>query len=237
MKAKFWIYYVGCVLPLLLVPGVCLAITMRIQIGLLGNNYPMGAMLFGGVAGVVLMLVLWIRLMFMVGEAEIKEVQKFFFGLLGFEVLAIGLTFLIMKLGTPEIYDRESLAFEFVEKPTIDFSGTWEGSWADSRKDETMKITLVLSQAGSSVEGSIVDGSGVEWRVIEGVVSGSKINIFYERSGAWPGAGATLLGDFEGGTVFGNYFAHDAPRTGWASKGAWEATRTSTVESDERKGD
>lgn len=122
-------------------------------------------------------------------------------------------------------YDRVSLEFDVVRSPTINVSGTWKGEWSDPRKDVKQEITLTLQQQGNSVEGMIIDDTGTKWRIIEGVVSGDSLNLFYDKEFAWRSAGATLLGSLENGQLSGHYYGHERPKPGWSSKGPWHATK------------
>ena len=140
-----------------------------------------------------------------------------------FDVLAFLTGQLIALPSQP--YDRTSLKFEAVHAPAIDVSGTWEGEWTDPRIKVTQAITLTLQQKGNSVAGTIVDDSGTKWGIIEGVVSGDRLNLFYAKEMAWRSAGATLLGSLKNGQLTGYYYGHERPKRGWASKGPWHATK------------
>lgn len=215
---------------LLLLPLVSVAVMNMIQVNLLGNHHPLGSTLlagvvgiFGAVAGVVWGLVA-------LGEGALKRARRILLGAVAFDVLAIPIVMLIVKIATPQVYDRESLALEKVVAPIGDVSGTWQGEWTDPRKDLTSAITLTLTQSGNSVTGVIQDEKGRRWEILEGVASGTALNLFYDQAfPSLPSSGATLVGEIEGDTISGKYFGHERPLPGWASSGSWAVKRWGKV--------
>ena len=194
---------------------------------ILGNSYPITEILVGGGFGLFIMMSICVT--FLVSSARTRRIVLCV--LVAGDLLAILGLFLFNYIVTPKIYDRESLKIQRVVSPDADLTGTWVGTWTDPRKEFTEMITLTLTQSGNSMSGTIVDEGGTQWRIIEGVVSGSELNLFYDRDFGWPGAGATLLGSIEGDTISGNYYGHERPRRGSSSSGPWEAVR-STVKTD-----
>ncbi len=155
--------------------------------------------------------------------APLAERGKLLRAMAIFDVLALVTSQLITLPGHP--YERTALKFEAIHVPAIDVSGTWAGEWTDPMKKVTQAITLTLQQEGNNVAGTIADESGTKWRIIEGVVSGDRLNLFYDREMAWRSAGATLLGSLKDGRLTGFYYGHDRPKRGWAAKGPWHATK------------
>lgn len=122
-------------------------------------------------------------------------------------------------------YKREFLKWENVGPATVDLNGEWTGTWTDPSKNFTETISITLRQDGNKLSGQIVDRRQRTFRIIEATVSGAKVNIFYDLENSFRGRGATLLGTFQNDRLSGEYFAHDRPKSGFASKGIWEVTR------------
>jgi len=229
-RQKLWTLRIVSIPVLLLLPFACGLVAAAIGERLLGNSYPLGEAMIGMVAGFVAMIVLSPWTVFARQDGGLKRRIRVLTGIAAFEILGLPLVLAISALSDSllraKAYDRASLKLDPIVKPTVDVSGTWNGSWTDPRQDFTETITLNLTQSQNSVTGSIVDERGGEWRIIEGVVSGAQLNLFYDRDfPAWPGAGATLRGGITNNSIKGNYYAHERPRRGWASSGPWVVTR------------
>ena len=142
----------GSIPALLALPWVLVMVVYGIQSGLLGNSYPMGMVMLAAVVG---MFVRFVFLPFVVllkwGAGALGRAKKILFWVLLFDVLAIPVVMLIVKIATPKVYDRESLALVAMEAPEVDVSGIWVGEWTDPGKEMTSKITLTLTQTGGSV--------------------------------------------------------------------------------------
>ena len=218
--------WLGGIPVLLLVPWVCMVVVNGILRGLHGDSSPLMETMAAFVVGVVIVVVLSIWILVACGEDALPRAGRILLGVLAFDILAIPITILVVKIATPKIYDRKSLALESSVVAAVDLSGIWAGIWTDPRKDFTSKIVMTLTQSGNLVTGSIRDDTGKEWEILEGVVSGVQVNFFYDRvSSTRSGLGATLLGKVEGDSMTGSFFGHESPRPGWASTGPWEVKR------------
>jgi hypothetical protein len=231
-RQKVWTLRIVSIPVLLLLPFACGLVAAAIGERLLANSYPLGEAMTGMVAGFVAMIVLSPWTVFARQDAGLKKRVRVLIGIGAFEIIGLPLVLAISALSDSllraKAYDRASLKLDPIVKPTVDVSGTWNGSWTDPRKEFTETITLNLTQSQNSVTGSIVDERGGEWRIIEGVVSDNQVNLFYDREfPAWPGAGATLRGVITSNSITGNYYGHERPRRGWASSGPWVVTRAS----------
>ena len=127
-------------------------------------------------------------------------------------------------------YERADVAFAQLEEPAVDLSGTWEGKWVDPRRSYSEGIVLKLNQADGRVSGSITTETGMTFEVIDGVVSGHRLNIHYDVGfPAWSrrvGVGS-LIGAVSGDRLTGTWYAHERPKHGGAREGPWQASRIS----------
>ncbi|WP_395750334.1 hypothetical protein [Prosthecobacter sp.] len=131
-------------------------------------------------------------------------------------------------------YDRATLKFSKTKPATVNVSGTWTGKWTDPRAGYEEVISLTLEQTGNAISGTIHSAketmAGLKkervWGVIEGQVSGDRINLCYGRSEFQKYISGTLLGVCNEGKMSGEYFGHVAARTGGSSKGTWQASKT-----------
>ena len=124
-------------------------------------------------------------------------------------------------------YSRDKVAFDEIQSPTVDVSGVWHGNWTDTRKEFSEKIILSLQQNNSKVTGTIVSERKRSFDIVDGVVSGDRVNLYYNVSfPEWPlaGGGGTLVGTVENKKISGTWFAHERPKHGWSIDGPWEAT-------------
>lgn len=222
-NAKLWTLRLVSIPVVLLVPVVCLMIVTVVAERVWGNDFPIfetvGALIVSGITA----LCISIKTVFAPANAPLKEGCNVLAASVAFEVLAPFALWLFLLPGNP--YDREDLQFDVIAPASIDVTGTWEGSWTDPRKDFTEAITLTLLQSGHSVTGAISDAGGTKWLIIEGVVSGDRVNLFYNRQFAFRGRGATLLGSLKDGHLSGDYYTHESPKFGWSAKGGWQAVR------------
>src|SRR5262245_3991257 len=196
-RQKVWVVRAVSIPVLLLLPFACGLLAAAIGERLLGNSYPLGEAMTGMIVGFVAMIVLSPWTVFARQDGGLKSRIRVLVGLGAFEILGLPLVLVISALSdsllSAQAYDRASLKLAPIVQPTVEVSGSWNGSWTDPRKKFTETITLNLTQSQNSVTGSIVDERGGEWKIIEGVVSGDQLNLFYDRDfPAWPGAGATL---------------------------------------------
>jgi hypothetical protein len=131
-------------------------------------------------------------------------------------------------------YDRATLKFSETKPATVNVSGAWTGTWTDPRARYEEVISLTLAQTGNTVSGTIHSAkerlSGFtnerEWDIIEGQISGDRINLYYLRREFQRDVSATLLGVCKEGEMSGEYFGHVAARTGFSTKGTWQASKT-----------
>lgn len=133
-----------------------------------------------------------------------------------------------------EPYERASLKFSEVTPATVNVTGVWKGTWTDPRAGYEEVISLTLEQTGNAISGTIHSAKETmagfkkerEWGIIEGQISGDRINLYYGRSEFRRDISGTLLGVCKEGEMSGEYFGHVAARTGGSSKGAWHVTKT-----------
>ncbi len=130
-------------------------------------------------------------------------------------------------------YDRETLKFGEIKPTLLNVTGAWTGSWTDPRRDYKEIITFNLEQSGNTISGTIhsVEQSRVgfkkpyEWDVIDGHISGDRINLYYGRRDFRKDITATLLGVCKQDEMSGEYFGHVAAKVGFSSKGIWQVHR------------
>lgn len=131
-------------------------------------------------------------------------------------------------------YDRAALQFNEIKPAKTNVTGTWKGTWTSPRTEYTEDITLTLEQTGNTITGAIhsekerVPGSKkeAEWDIIEGQISGDRVNLYYKRRFTFRmDVTATLLGVCKQDEMSGEYFGHVAARRGGSSKGTWQASR------------
>lgn len=196
---------------------------------LLGNSYPLGETMLALVFGTIVAGGLSSVTVFARRGLPSRRAIRILTALVAFDVLAIPGALLVCNLLTSKPYERKDLKPALGLPATVDVTGTWRGSWTDPRKKITQSISLKLNQSGNEITGTIVDGEGNRFRIIEGMAGGTEINLFYDRaSPAWPSGGATLIGRLEAGRLSGSYYAHQRPRPGGASSGPWHADRVTT---------
>jgi len=131
-------------------------------------------------------------------------------------------------------YNRETLKFSEIKPATVNVTGTWTGTWKDPRAGYEEVISLTLAQMGNTISGTIHSAKETmaglkkerEWDIIEGHISGDRINLYYMRSEFRRDVSATLLGVCKVSEMSGEYFGHVAARTGGSSKGIWQASKT-----------
>ncbi len=222
--AKLWILRLLSIPMVLFFPIVCLLIVVTMADRIWGNEFPLIEV------SVTLLFSIGTAIWFSVGTVfasrtdPLNYCYRLLAAITGFNVAA---PFLLWLFLLPEkAYPRADLKFDTVVPPIIDVSGTWKGAWTDPRKNYTEAITLTLVQHDNVVTGSIVDEGGTNWLIIEGIVSGNRINLFYDRELAFRSHGATLLGTLNKGQLTGLYYVHESVKPGWSSKGAWQATRS-----------
>jgi hypothetical protein len=193
-----------------------------------GNEFPLGEAFLGACGGFAIMVALLIVTLIAYKTGSFRWLGATVAGMVVFDALAIPGTMLVTNWVVPRPYDRGSLRLDPTIPAAVDVTGVWEGTWTDPRQGFTEKIRLTLLQSRDGVAGSIIDGRGTKWRIIEGAVSGSEVNLFYDRDfPAWPGRGATLIGTVHGDGVAGNYFGHERARAGGSTSGSWQAERAS----------
>jgi hypothetical protein len=132
-------------------------------------------------------------------------------------------------------YDRETLKFGEIKPATVNVTGAWTGSWTDPRSRYSEVIKLTLEQTGNVVTGTIHSErdsvAGLkrerELDIIEGHVSGDRINLYYKLRFVFRAdATATLLGMCKQDEMSGEYVGHVAARPGGTSKGNWQVSRS-----------
>jgi hypothetical protein len=221
--AKLWILRLVSIPAALLFPVVCLLIVTVLAQRVWGNEFPMFETAIALILSGITALCISVKTVFAPRNAPLKQGYNALAATVAFEILAPFALWLFLLPGKP--YDRKDLQFDVMAPVSIDVTGTWDGSWTDPRKNFTEAITLTLLQSGHSVTGAISDAKGMKWLIVEGAVSGDRVNLFYDREFAFRSRGATLLGTLKDGLLTGDYYAHDSPKFGWSAKGAWQAAR------------
>lgn len=221
--AKLWFLRIASVPVVLFMPLAATGLT-----GVIAQEFGCDDWLLYSLMFVTLVLATCIAIalsvvtVFASSKAPLAERYKTLRVMVLVDALVLVSAWLISMPGRP--YDRATLKFDVLRAPTIDVTGTWTGEWIDPRMDFGETITLILEQDGSAVTGTIL-GGGTKWRIIEGVVSGDRLNLFYVSEFAFRSGGATLLGNLKDGQLSGHYYVHERRRAGWASKGSWHAAR------------
>lgn len=142
------------------------------------------------------------------------------------------LAFWVIRL-PEQPYERATLKFVELKPATVNVTGTWKGTWTDPRAGYEEVISLTLEQTGNTISGIIHSAKETmaglkrerEWEIIEGQISGDRINFYYGRSEFRRDVSGTLLGVCKEGEMSGEYFGHVAARTGGSSKGTWQASK------------
>lgn len=192
------------------------------------DEYPLGAMIFGFILG-ALLIVLFSSAVVIIWRARM---WRALFGLslllpmMSFGWIAYGR--MANYLSRP--YEREELVIQEIRPAQVSIAGRWEGSWTNPKGDVTEMITLQLNQNGNTVTGEIITETGRVFSIIDGVVSGYEVNLFYDNGpGEWslPGGVGSLLGNVGEDGMEGRWYAHERPPPGVSRDGPWNALKAS----------
>ena len=132
-------------------------------------------------------------------------------------------------------YTRAEVALIARDAPRVDLSGTWKGTWTNPKMSRRETVMLSLEQVGAEVAGTFTTDSGREFRVLEGVVSGDEVDLFYGVGGTeWGHRGGvgTLRGRVDGVTMECTWYAHSRPPRGASRQGPAAFGRVSEAEVD-----
>ncbi|MCF7787069.1 MAG: hypothetical protein K9N47_13165 [Prosthecobacter sp.] len=230
--AKIWLLRLAGIPITILVPMIGSNLLMYLCKWLLGD----GSLFFVSIP--ILVVLIWSTLR-MAGRTVFASREN----LLSHGIRRLGyaagfMAFLILAfwgIRIPERpYDRATLEFSETTPATVNVSGTWTGTWTDPRAGYEELISLTLDQTGNTISGTIHSEKermpGVkkerEWDIIDGQISGDRINLYYRRGDFRMDIPATLLGLCKQGEMSGEYFGHVAARTGFSTKGTWHVTKT-----------
>lgn len=218
---KLWTLRLLSIPVLLLFPVISAAMTSAVAERFWNNEFPMFELVVIVPLSFLIALGLSTVTVFASRNAILRPRFVLLAAVFGLEILVPAA--LVLYLLPSRARDREDVRFQTVEAPTIDVTGAWNGSWTDPLQNVTEGITLQLEQQGNTVSGSIVDAGGTRWQIEEGVVSGDRINLFYDREYAFRSRGATLVARLQEAQLKGEYYGHDPAKAGWSSKGTWQA--------------
>ena len=230
--AKIWLLRLAGIPITIIVPGLVANLLMYLCEWLLGY----GSLFFVSIP--ILVVIIWATYRVAGWTVFASRANLLSHGIhrvgyaVGFVAFLI-LAFWVIQL--PERpYDRAALKFSETKPATVNVSGTWVGTWTDPRAGYEEVISLILEQTGNTISGTIhsekerVPGykGEREWIIIEGQISGDRINLYYRRGDFRMDIPATLLGVCKQGEMSGEYFGHVAARTGFSTKGTWHVTKT-----------
>jgi hypothetical protein len=229
-QPKLWILRLASIPALLLLPVACAGVAVTAADQLLGDDFPLGAVMLATAIGIAAIIPLSVWTVFARRSVPLKHGVRVLVGIIAFDFLAFPVSALLCfwaaSLTTPTVHERATVRLKSVIPPRVDITGTWQGSWTDPKMKATETITLTVSQTGALVTGTIADERYRDWRIIEGVVSGDELDLFYDLD--FPNLrtrGATLRGVIKNNSIKGEYYGHESPARGWASSGTWVASR------------
>lgn len=230
--AKIWLLRLAGIPITILVPMIGSNLLMYLCKWLLGD----GSLFFVSIP--ILLVLIWSTIRMAGWTVFASQANLLSHGIrrvgyaVGFVAFLI-LAFWVMRL--PERpYDRTKLKFSKITPATVNVTGVWKGTWTDPRARYEEVISLTLEQTGNTISGTIhsekerVPGykREREWEIIDGQISGDRINLYYRQGDFRMDIPATLLGVCKQGEMSGEYFGHVAARIGFSTKGTWQVTKT-----------
>lgn len=196
-----------------------------------GNSYPMFEGLFGMCLGVVVAVCLSYGTLFVRQTSSLRSATYILIGVAVFDLSTVPAIDLASKMMSPKVYDKESFRLDPLEKPVVNITGSWEGSWTDSKRKSSERFSMSLVQKDNNINGNSVFKDANETTAdITGEVSGSKIRLVLMPHPTSPYGvipDTTWLGSVIEGKISGEWYSHGKASSGYSTTGPWSAISTS----------